>query len=142
MGFKLSSLMAMMNLKSNKDSRTLFQYIMEKINSTKPDILEFSKEFDILADAAKINIEDPMKEIDSLQSQMNTLKNNIDVCMKSQPQDLGFVDAFKEFKEKNMSRTFEYKEKSLKVKSLYIEIAKLYGEDDESIKKKTSGVIR
>lgn len=134
--------MALMNLKSNKDSRTLFQYIMEKIHQQKPEILEFSKEFEILAEASKINIDDPLKELDSLHSQMNNLRNNIDSCLKAQPPDIGFADAFKDFKEKNMSKTFEYKEKSLKIKNQYVEIAKLYGEDDATLMKKTSGVSK
>ena len=110
----------------------------QKIFEQKPEILDFCKEFEILSDAAKINIEDPLKELDALQSQMNALKNNIDVCMKSQPQDMGFVNAFKGFKDKNLNRAFENKEKSIKVKALYVETNKLFGEDDNSLMKKNS----
>ena len=141
MGFKMSSLMTLMSLKSNKDSRTLFQYIMEKIHEQKPEILDFYKEFEILTDAAKINIEDRLKELDSLQGQINALKNNIDACQKTSPPDMGFVEAFREFKDKNLQRSFESKEKAFKIKSLYIEIAKLYGEDDSTLMKKNSGVF-
>ena len=140
LGFKLNSLMTLMSLKSNKDNRTLFQYIMEKIHIQKPEILDFCKEFEILAEAAKINIEDPLKELDSLQGQLVGLKNNIDTCMKSNPPDTGFVEAFRDFKDKNLSRSFENKEKAIKVKALYVEVAKLFGEDDASLMKKTSVV--
>ena len=61
--------------------------------------------------------------------------------MKAQPPDIGFVEAFKTFKDNNLQRAFQMKEKSIKIKAFYVEVAKLYGEDDGSLMKKTSGVF-
>lgn len=128
-------------MKSSKDSRTLFQYIMEKIVDQKPELLSFQTQFEIFSSAAQINLEEPLKELEALNGQMVTLKNNMEVSLKGNPPDLGFVEAFNAFKEKNLQRAFEAKENALKTKGLYIEIAKLYGEDEASIAKKTTGVI-
>lgn len=71
---------------------------------------------------------------------MMTLKNNLDTCAKSNPPDQGFICSFNQFKEDNLDKILSCCEKALKYKSYYIETAKLFGEDESSLAKKSSGV--
>ena len=103
-------------------------------------MLDFSKDFSVLPEAAKLNVDDPIREIDSLKGLMMTLKNNLETCAKSNPPDQGFIYSFSKFKEDNLDKIVSCSEKSLKCKKYYIETAKLFGEDESTLAKKSSGV--
>lgn len=71
---------------------------------------------------------------------MMTLKNNLDSCLKTNPPDNGFFNAFNKFKDDNLQKILNASEKTLKCKAFYVEVAKLFGEDDQTLAKKTSAV--
>ena len=65
----------------------------------------------------------------------------LDASEKSSPPDTGFVTTFKKFYEESLPKITEAEITVVGNKTYYIESAKYLGEDDDSLKKKTSEVI-
>ena len=49
--------MSFMNTKGNKPGTTVLTYLLGNVLKQKPEILDFSKEFDVLGEASKINMD-------------------------------------------------------------------------------------
>ena len=49
--------MSFMNTKGNKPGTTVLTYLLGNVLKQKPEILDFAKEFDVLGEASKINMD-------------------------------------------------------------------------------------
>jgi Formin Homology 2 Domain. len=136
-GIKPASIIGFNNVKANKPGITLFSYLVDKIHKKNPKILSFAEEFKVFDDVSKINVEDVIRDVEMIKSQVNTIKIHLESAEKTNPQDTGFINAFKGFYLKAFPIVQETDASAKSAKELYVTVAKLMGEDDESMKKKT-----
>jgi len=145
-GFKLGSLNSFLSTKSNRGSDIL-TYVVQNILNQKPEILEFTKDFDgVIEAASKVSSENPVRDMTALKNKVISIKPQLEASESANPQDIGFITAFKAFYEESLPRVIEAEATAMSIKSYYIETAKFLGEDDDSLKKTTSeeffGIIR
>lgn len=131
-GLKPKSLLAFNNVKGNK-GMTLLGYIFRKIYDHKPELLEFGTEFAFLGDVAKINIDNPLKDLQTIKAQFAAMKTNIDAAQKTN--DPAFVKEFQPFWETNAPVSESAEKKAVETKAFYIETAMYLGEDETKVKK-------
>lgn len=77
LGFELNSLNKLNEIKSVDTKRTLLNFIVDKIQDTMPDLLDFSSELPHIEQAAKMDFEMIEKSIDNIHTLATNLRKEI-----------------------------------------------------------------
>merc|ERR1712002_438179 len=128
-GFKISSLAKLIEVRANKPRMTLLHFLVERADKEHKEILSFANELNpVLSKCERVSIEE-------MKNEFNTLNRNIQKLDKDlQKSDEQLQNQFKEFIKESSEEIEDLKKKLDEIDNLSTSLAEMFVEEDKKFK--------